>query len=176
MANKVFISQPMKGKDANTILREREIARAKILLEIPEAVFLESYFESDFKEKHPGLKYLARSLELLDEADIAYFLDDFISYRGCRVEFDCCNNYHIPRKHIRTFAVSENINTACLVYQRNTGRIPRVIQINEHAFELLKIECRPYLGLLLYPESSPEFDGVPLEVVHSNDDTVRVEG
>lgn len=43
-----------------------------------------------------ALYYLARSIEVLSSADLAYFVDGWENYRGCKIEHDCCIQYQIP--------------------------------------------------------------------------------
>ena len=71
---KVFISQPMNGKDEQTILEERTKMVSRIKEQYPDAKILESYFE-DYNPPtgNVGLKYLSKSLELLADADEAWF-------------------------------------------------------------------------------------------------------
>lgn len=97
---KVFISQPMNGKSEEEIQRTREKAIASIRKDLKdfgeEAEVLESYFE----DYNPDagcvpLKYLAESLKLLADADIAYFAKGWEDARGCRIENICATEYGI---------------------------------------------------------------------------------
>ena len=54
---------------------------------------LDSYFEDH--EDHLPLWYLGKSLQLLAEADVAYFAKDWEQYRGCRIENECAIEYGI---------------------------------------------------------------------------------
>ena len=93
---KVFISQPMNGKDEQTILEERAEMVSRIKEQHPDAEILESYFE-DYNPStgNVGLKYLAKSLELLADADEAWFAPGWQNARGCRIENDCAIAYGI---------------------------------------------------------------------------------
>lgn len=97
---KVFISQPMNGKSEEEIQRTREKAIASIRKDLKdlgeEVEVLESYFE----DYNPDagcvpLKYLAKSLKLLADADIAYFAKGWEDARGCRIENICAIEYGI---------------------------------------------------------------------------------
>ena len=70
---KLFISQPMRGKSDQEILRERETAikSAEKLVGGPVEV-IDSFFQSAPVDAKP-LWFLGKSLELLSNADIAYF-------------------------------------------------------------------------------------------------------
>lgn len=95
MAKKLFISQPMRGKTDEEILREREkaISKAKEILG-DEVEVLETFFE-DFSPDAKPLEYLARSIEYLAKADVAYFVPGWTSARGCRIEHECAVEYGI---------------------------------------------------------------------------------
>ncbi len=94
---KVFISQPMKGKTKEEILRVRERAIASAKRNCGEDVeVLDSYF-ADYNPDTGcvPLKYLAKSLEILTDADIAYFAKGWQDARGCRIENKCAIEYGI---------------------------------------------------------------------------------
>ncbi len=94
---KVFISQPMNGRDEQTILEERAEMISRIKERYPDAEILESYFE-DYKPStgNVALKYLSKSLELLADADEAWFAPGWQNARGCRIENECAIAYGIP--------------------------------------------------------------------------------
>ena len=70
---KLFISQPMRGKTDEEILKEREraIKHARDLLGEPVAV-ADSFFQEAPIDTKP-LWYLGESLKVLADADVAYF-------------------------------------------------------------------------------------------------------
>lgn len=91
---KVFISQPMGGLSETEINIKRKIVIIKIKTKYGEDVeILDTNF--NFPGKN-ALYYLGKSLELLSVADLAYFVDGWENYRGCRVERRCCEEYNIP--------------------------------------------------------------------------------
>lgn len=94
---KLFISQPMNGKTDEEILREREEA-ILIAQDIvgEEVQVLETFFDDFGPDKKP-LHYLAKSLEYLAEADIAYFVPGWKKARGCKIEHTCAVEYGIDR-------------------------------------------------------------------------------
>ena len=70
---KLFISQPMRGKTDEEILREREKAIASAEKHLGEKVdVIDSFFKDAPAEAKP-LWFLGKSLELLSTADVAYF-------------------------------------------------------------------------------------------------------
>jgi hypothetical protein len=95
---KVFISQPMREKTEKQILDERDKIIMDIKSEFPDAEIIDSYFGDDFNFsgiKNKPLVYLAKSLELLATADIAYFARNWKSTRGCIIEYKCAQDYGI---------------------------------------------------------------------------------
>lgn len=93
---RVFISQPMKDKTNEEIIKERERAKRNIEKVYPneEIEIIESFFKDAPHDAKP-LYFLAKSLELLSTADVAYFIGDWRNYRGCRIEFECATQYEI---------------------------------------------------------------------------------
>lgn len=94
---RLFISQPMNGKTEEEILAVREKAIESAKRNIGEDVeVIDSYFE-DYNPENGcvPLKYLSKSLELLADADIAYFAKGWEDARGCRIENQCAIAYGI---------------------------------------------------------------------------------
>ena len=89
---KVFISQPMKDKTEQERANMFQLAKESF----PDAELIDSYFD-DYKPStgNVGLKYLAKSLELLADADVAYFAPGWDKARGCRIENECAIEYGI---------------------------------------------------------------------------------
>lgn len=92
---KLFISQPMKGKSDEEILREREkaVSDAQSFFKEPVEV-IDSFFQGAPAGAKP-LWFLGKSLELLSDADIAYFAKGWRDARGCRLEHDAAKAYGI---------------------------------------------------------------------------------
>lgn len=93
---KLFISQPMKGKTDEQILKERDIAiqEVKELVGDDDVEIIDSFFKDAPHDARP-LWYLGKSLELLSTADVAYFAKDWDKYRGCKIEHICAIEYGI---------------------------------------------------------------------------------
>ena len=93
---KVFVSQPMKDKTEQEILEERANIFQLAKDSFPDAELIDSYFD-DYEPStgNVGLKYLAKSLELLADADVAYFAPGWDNARGCRIENECAIEYGI---------------------------------------------------------------------------------
>ncbi|WP_281696643.1 hypothetical protein [Bacteroides clarus] len=94
---KLFISQPMKGKTDEEILktRERAIESAKKYFASDEEVeVIDSFFQNAPADARP-LWFLGKSLELLSTADVAYFAKGWENARGCRIENTCAIEYGV---------------------------------------------------------------------------------
>ena len=92
---KLFISQPMRGKSNEEILETREKAIAAAERELGEKVeVIDSFFKNAPVEAAP-LWFLGKSLQLLAEADGAYFAKGWAEARGCRIEHTCAIEYGI---------------------------------------------------------------------------------
>lgn len=92
---KLFISQPMKDKTDEEILAVRAKAIKSAERALGEKVeVIDSFFQNAPHDVTP-LWYLAKSLELLSTADVAYFAKDWEQYRGCRIENECAIEYGI---------------------------------------------------------------------------------
>lgn len=92
---KLFISQPMKGKTDEEILKERQKAIESAKKNLGEDVeVIDSFFQSAPADASP-LWFLGKSLELLSKADIAYFAKGWEEARGCKIENLCAIEYGI---------------------------------------------------------------------------------
>lgn len=99
---KMFISQPMRGKSKDEIMEER-VRAIKLIedtLEYKNVEVIESYYE-DFTEDTPPLKYLARSIGDLAEADVAVFIGKWHGARGCLIEHTCAIEYGIKSVYMK---------------------------------------------------------------------------
>ena len=96
---KVFISQPMNGLTDKEILANREEAIKNIKERIGDDIqILDSFFQ-DYNPDNGSipLKYLAKAIDVLAEADIVYFCPDWEDARGCKIERQCAVEYGIER-------------------------------------------------------------------------------
>jgi hypothetical protein len=92
---KLFISQPMRGKTDEEILATRQKAIASAERHLGEKVeVIDSFFQNAPVDASP-LWYLAKSIELLATADVAYFAKGWEEARGCRIENTCAIEYGI---------------------------------------------------------------------------------
>ena len=100
---KVFISQVMRDKTEEEILTERHFTIEKIKKLFPdrEIEVIDSYFENyNPTNGRIPLKYLAKSLELLADADVVCFCTGWDMARGCKAEHYCAVEYGIDRVYL----------------------------------------------------------------------------
>ena len=91
---KLFISQPMKGKTQEEIFATRDKAVASAERELGEPVeVIDTVFAAGPPNK--PLCYLAKAIEALAGADVAYFAKGWQSALGCRIENECAVQYGI---------------------------------------------------------------------------------
>lgn len=90
---KVFISQPMKGRSEADIRNVRNMAATMADIFCgefeEETEILDSYISNVPKGGTMPLRFLARSLDLLAQADVVIFAPGWESARGCRIEELC---------------------------------------------------------------------------------------
>ncbi|HIW40623.1 MAG TPA: hypothetical protein H9743_00490 [Candidatus Mediterraneibacter vanvlietii] len=93
---KLFISQPMKGKTDEEILKEREKAIESVKKRYGDenVEIIDSFFRSAPADARP-LWFLGKSIELLSTADVAYFCKGWDQARGCKIENTCAIEYGI---------------------------------------------------------------------------------
>lgn len=98
---KVFISQPMAGLSEEEIKKRRnDIKRSLREILKQEFSVIQSVYDDDFsKEKNPSVKYLAKSINDLADADVAFFAHGWEEARGCCIEHEVALQYQIPVIH-----------------------------------------------------------------------------
>lgn len=92
---RVFISQPMKGRDQADIIAERNSVIAVLTrqgFEVMDSMVTDRAPETN----SISLWYLGKSLEILSQADAAFFCEGWSGNRGCRIEYEACKAYGIP--------------------------------------------------------------------------------
>ncbi len=88
---KVFISQPMAGREGKDIEDERE--RIMLLCEKKLGKVREIASYSPLRKERKPLKELGRSIQLMSGADVVVFASGWSYARGCKVERMCAENY-----------------------------------------------------------------------------------
>ena len=99
---KVFISQVMKDKTEQEILNDRNKIVAYAKEKYDDAHIVDSYFDDLEIAEHVNkpLVYLAKSLELLAEADVALFAPGWDEARGCKIEHEAAITYGITVEEV----------------------------------------------------------------------------
>lgn len=91
---KVFISQPMSGRNWDDVLLERTKIMAAMRERFGEdTVILDSIFKQDPKKK--PLEYLGNAIILMAQADVVVVAPGWIDSRGCAIEVQCAIDYGI---------------------------------------------------------------------------------
>ncbi len=94
---KLFISQPMAGRLDDVILGERVRIHQKAEAALGEKLeVIDSFIDGrTFTEKNAPVRYLAQSIALLADADVAAFGEGWELARGCMIEHRICLDYGI---------------------------------------------------------------------------------
>lgn len=91
---RVFISQPMRGKTGDEILRERDAILAMLPGILGEPVeLIDSYLGDEAADSKKPLWYLSKSLEIMSDADLVVFAPGWEEARGCAIEHKCASEY-----------------------------------------------------------------------------------
>lgn len=89
---KVFISMPMNGRSDKQVSRYFNKYANNIYEEYGEDTeILDSIF--DLPKGSSPILYLAKSIELVDKADVVYFAEGWNKSRGCRIENSVARHY-----------------------------------------------------------------------------------
>lgn len=94
---KVMISQPMNGVNPSKIFEERkELIKKfnKMHIEVVDTYFRDEPEDTEGYNQ-PALYYLAESIDILGKVDAIYFVENWRSARGCRVERKVAEEYGI---------------------------------------------------------------------------------
>ena len=91
---KVFISQPMSGLTEEVVMNERERAIKVIERRHPKDKIevIDNYNHNLPEGSHP-LEYLGRDIIMLKDADLVFFVNGFMTARGCRCELKIAKEY-----------------------------------------------------------------------------------
>ena len=95
---KIFISQPMRNKSHANIEQEREEIVSRLKEEYGEIEVIDSVFPMITGKRNSSLRYLAKSLKLMCDADIVVFAQGYEYARGCKIEYECAVNYGLAVK------------------------------------------------------------------------------
>lgn len=100
---KIFISQPMKGLSEEEIQKTRNDIIEEVCKRYDDDIsVLDSYFEdyTPNPDSNVALKYLAKSIDILADADLLVLGKGWNQNRGCKIEAMCAELYDIPRMEV----------------------------------------------------------------------------
>jgi len=89
MKYKIFISQPMNNKSN----RDIELERKELVKELKKQGFEVLDTILDLGKNATSLHYLAKSIEIMAEADIVLFMQGWENARGCLIEYQIAKCY-----------------------------------------------------------------------------------
>lgn len=89
---------PMKGKSAEQVKKEMQEVCEKIKTKLPAAIFIDSIIDGADKEialkgDDMAIWYLSKSLELMADADLVFFVGNRFGSRGCEIEYQVAKSY-----------------------------------------------------------------------------------
>lgn len=95
---KIFISMGMKAKSTAQVRVEMNKVFDVIKNKFPNAEFIDSVIDGADKDiaikgDDVGVWYLGKSILLLSEADIVFFVNDWRDFRGCSIEREIAEKY-----------------------------------------------------------------------------------
>lgn len=95
---KVFISMPMKAKSTEQVRVEMNKVFDYIKSKLPEAELIDSIIDGAdktiaLKGDDMGIWYLGKSIQILSEADIVFFVNNWKEFRGCSIEREIAEKY-----------------------------------------------------------------------------------
>ena len=96
---KVFISQPIKGKSYEDVIKMREAARNKLQVRFPdeEISIIDSFIPAMYFDKNNNpIVGLGTCITLMGNADLVYICKGWEESRGCSIERRVAICYEIP--------------------------------------------------------------------------------
>ena len=93
----IFISMPMQGMTIEEIITNFKIIKTLLRPDFINGKFLNSIITDTppTNIKNTSIWYLAKSLEILSQADLAVFIGDWESHKGCLLEHAAATEYGI---------------------------------------------------------------------------------
>ena len=91
---KIFLSQPMAGKEEKEILLERAYVTEFLKEKLGEDIeILHTYYDGP----EPPLYKLGMAIQAMANADMVFFLPGWNESRGCKIEYQCAKEYKLDR-------------------------------------------------------------------------------
>lgn len=100
---KVFISMGMRDKTIKEIRETMNDIANTFKKNFKEDIEVIDTVVEDFENlevKNEGLYCLGKSIELLSTADLVVFAEDWDSYRGCKIEHRCAEEYGLKIMYV----------------------------------------------------------------------------
>ncbi len=100
---KVFISMGMRDKTIKEIRETMNDIANTFKKKFKEDIEVIDTVVEDFENlevKNEGLYCLGKSIELLSTADLVVFAEDWDSYRGCKIEHRCAEEYGLKIMYV----------------------------------------------------------------------------
>lgn len=91
---KVMISQPMNGKTNEQIKQERKKVIEKLNklhIDVIDTVFT----DEPPKDCNAAIYYLAKSINAMKDIDAVYFMENWQTARGCKIEREVAKEYGV---------------------------------------------------------------------------------
>lgn len=99
MKKKVFISIPMNGRPDEDVRRDMDVIMDDLG---PDHELIDTMIEEDAPEcREPRLWYLGRSIQMMCNADLVVFANDWGSANGCIVEYHAAKKYGLQMLYWR---------------------------------------------------------------------------
>lgn len=88
---KIMISQPMRGKTNEQIIKER----SELIFELENKGYevLDTVFDIAPKDGDEAIFYLSESIKYLAKADAVFFMKGWEKARGCKIEHEVAVEY-----------------------------------------------------------------------------------
>ncbi len=100
---KVFLSMGMRDKTIKEIRETMNDIANTLKKRFKEDIEVIDTVVEDFENlevKNEGLYCLGKSIELLSTADLVVFAEDWDSYRGCKIEHRCAEEYGLKIMYV----------------------------------------------------------------------------
>lgn len=92
---RVMISMPMNGRNEAEVKEQKQKIKeafAKLHIDVVNNIFLEEKAQG---YNYPALFYLAKSIDVMGKVDAVYFVKDWATARGCRIERQIAEAYGV---------------------------------------------------------------------------------
>lgn len=121
---KLFVSQAMSGLSDEEILTKREelIQLAKEYLNVPDLEVIDSFHKTPDLIEKGRVAVLGHSIQLMADADVVIFSENWQHANGCRVEQNVCDLYGIQALYERNIRLEMKHNPL-LPYYRNLANV-----------------------------------------------------